>query len=168
MMLSVLLLLFSACPDDKTNVTPDQNPGADLGLNGIWYGNSTTIKVSGNQGIFNSITGGYWENAKDQGFISIGSVKWKSLVKVENSTNKWKGDVLWFRAENLTIQEVKFAANGDFELSADGKTLSVTSTSPFEGESNSETGVYTKVSQKAENMVQSATLNAGKIISGHE
>jgi hypothetical protein len=107
---------------------------------GTWKNTSSgtptaTLQGSANGFTYQTITGGTHLNALQQGFIKIGDYYIKNLVKQGTG---WKCDILWRRYYTSgEVIEVKYGSNSTLTMSNDGKSVSVTGTSPFDGATSS-------------------------------
>ncbi|HEV7330209.1 MAG TPA: hypothetical protein VGN63_04145 [Flavisolibacter sp.] len=73
-----------------------------------------------------------WAAAYKKGLISIGTLFLKDIAYV--NTNTWKCTALWNSSTaSQGVTEVKYSQNATLVLSADEKTLTLTSKSPFDG-----------------------------------
>ena len=124
----------------KNDPDPDP-PDPTSSLNGYWDRGDIVVHINGSQGTFYQINSGRWKNALEQGFITIGSLKNRYLIKLKGGT--WSGQTLWVKWSGSTIEEVKWSETGEFELSNDGKTLYITTNDPWTG--GSQTGEYERI-----------------------
>lgn len=132
-------MLMVGCAE-KNDPKPD--PGPSNSLNGYWDRGDIVVQISGSTGTFFQINSGYWKNALDLGFISIGSQKFRYLTQVKDGT--WAGQELWnFHNSGGTVTEVRWSETGEFILSSNGNTLTVTTKDPWEDDF--ETSEYTRV-----------------------
>lgn len=81
---------------------------------------------------YHIISSGSVLNALNSGFIKLGDYYIKNLVKQGNG---WKADVQWRRyyASSEQVLEVKYSPNSTIVMNSDGKSFTISSTSPWDG-----------------------------------
>lgn len=110
-------------------------------LDGKWLSSGGLgIIISGNNGTLYSFSTN-WENARSKGYVTIGSLKLKDISKVNNT--KWNCKELYLTTTNSQIDGVIWSNDGSITMSADGQTITTTSTGPVSGSIGSNT--YTRV-----------------------
>ena len=106
-------------------------------LDGNWLSSGGTgITISGENGSFYSFSSN-WQLAANGGFVSIGSLKLKNINQV--STNNWSCSNLFGGQSGGVVVSVTWADDGTITMNDDGSSLTVTSTSPYSGNSSSTT-----------------------------
>jgi len=106
-------------------------------LNGLWdNGGQSVIQINGTSGTFYSISGGNWLNTLNAGLISIGSEKLRNIAAVTDST--WSCDDLWWHETGGVYDYTTWSdqGTGSMGISADGNSLTVTSTAGSLGTSS--------------------------------
>lgn len=80
---------------------------------------------------YHIISSGSVLNALNSGFIKLGDYYIKNLVKQGNG---WKADVQWRRyyASSEQVLEVKYSPNSTIVMNSDGKSFTISSTSPWD------------------------------------
>lgn len=119
------------------------SPEVEVGfsLDGKWLSSSGVgIMISGNNGTLYAFSPN-WEIAKNKGYVDVGSVKMKEITKVNNT--KWNCKDLYLTTTNGQIDGVTWSFDGTITMSADGKSITATSTGPVSG--NVGSIVYTRV-----------------------
>lgn len=103
----------------------------NLSLDGKWLNSAGVgIIISGNSGTLYSFSPN-WEIAKNKGYVDVGSVKMKDIVKVNDT--KWNCRDLYLTTTNGQIDGVTWSFDGTITMSADGKSITATSTGPVSG-----------------------------------
>lgn len=96
---------------------------------------TTTFQGSSSGFTYLTITGGTTLNAMEKGFIKLGDYYIKNLVK---QSNGWKCDILWRRYYTSgEVIEVKYGSNSTLTMANDGKSITISSVSPWDGSSSS-------------------------------
>jgi len=104
-------------------------PAANLSLNGVWGNSGTRITVSGSTGVisaFGTSMNALWTDAKNKGYVSIGSQYFRNITSTGNLT--WSGQHLMVRY-NTSSPNVAIGTdwgNCTLTLSANGQTLTET------------------------------------------
>jgi hypothetical protein len=139
LLLPIMVLLFLGCnkDDDNTNTMSASN------LDGYWDNAEIIVHIQGSEGRFYQIKQGDWLRVWEQGFVSIGSLKFKMISPLKTD-EFFQGQELWFRWENLVVQETAFSGNGEFNLRNNGTKLYVNTINPWG--SNWSHVEYTRVS----------------------
>ena len=137
-LLPVIIILFIGCKEDE----PEPNTLASSNLDGYWDNGEIVVYIQGTQGTFYQIKQGEWLRVWQQGFVSIGSVKFTNISRVKND-EFFQGQELWYRQENLVVLETAFSGIGEFNLRNNGNTLYVNTINPWG--SNWSTVEYTRV-----------------------
>lgn len=95
-------------------------------LNGTWKAENTgnVFTINGSTGVFSAFgTSKVWLDAKNKGYVQIGSQKFKNLTSTGTLT--WSGQELCvlYKSSNPNVATGTSWENTTFTLSADGKTL---------------------------------------------
>ena len=120
---------------------PEPDPGPTYTLNGYWDRGDIVVHINGSTGTFYQINSGHWKMALNQGMITIGSLKFRYLIKLKDDT--YTGQNLWCYYTSTEVQELRWSETGEFKLQNYGNTLFVTTKDPWEGDL--ETGEYTRI-----------------------
>lgn len=100
-------------------------------LDGKWLSSGGVgIIISGNIGTMYSFSPN-WEIAKNKGYVDVGTVKMKDIVKVNDT--KWNCKDLYLTTTNGQIDGVIWSKDGTIIMSTDGKSITATSTGPVSG-----------------------------------
>jgi len=123
----------------RTGDAPVAPPVVNTSIEGIWVIGTTQIRVSGNAGVFSNMgtLSGRQLDAFNKGYIKVGDQFWRNLRSTGNLT--WSGEHLVVYANDRTPNVATGInwANATFTMSADGLTLTITSTAAG-------TGTYTR------------------------
>jgi len=139
LILPLIAFIIVGCKKDDTNTTA----GGSTSLDGYWDNGEIIVHIQGSEGRFYQIKQGDWKRVWEQGFVSIGSLKFR-LISPLKSDEFFQGQELWFRWENLVVQEIAFSGTGEFNLRNNGTKLYVNTINPWG--SNWSTVEYTRVS----------------------
>ena len=135
----IIIFLFSCIR--KNNPAPDP-PSSISSLDGYWNRGDIVIYIYGTEGTFYQVNSGEWEKALNQGFIVIGSLKFRYLTRLKDDTF-FSGQELWFLSNNQIIEEVSWSQTGEFNLRNEGNTLYVNTKDPWSDKWNS--AEYTRI-----------------------
>ena len=113
----------------KNNPEPDP-PDPTTSLEGYWDNGEMIIHIEGTEGKFYEIRQGEWKRAYDQGFVDIGSLKFRYISKLK-ADEFFTGQELWHNTVNLVVQEVRWSGDGEFNLRNNGNTLYVNTINPW-------------------------------------
>jgi len=107
-------------------------PQPNTSINGTWEsGLGSRVTVSGNTGVLSSLTSSdaLWNDAKNKGYISIGSQVWRNIESKGNLT--WSGQLLivQFYTSSPNVAVSTTTTSCTFTMSADGRTLTIRYTS---------------------------------------
>ena len=132
-LLFLTTLIFTGCLK-KEDPEPDPNPPPAWSLNGYWDRGDIVVHINGSEGRFYEIRSGKWLMAQQQGFVIIGSVKFRNISKLKDEF--YTGEDLWQYSNSTTVTEVKFSDPGEFNLRNDGNTLYVNTKDPWSNDWN--------------------------------
>ena len=124
-----LIFLLSIGCLRKSEPTPAP-PVQISSLDGYWNRGDIVVYINGTVGTFYQINSGEWVKALNQGFITIGSLKFKNLTQLKDDTF-YSGQELWFHSNNQIIDEVAWTITGEFNLRNEGNTLYVNTKDPW-------------------------------------
>lgn len=136
----VLLPFLFGCPTN--NNTDPAPPDPPTNIEGYWDNGELIVHIEGTEGKFYEIRQGEWKKAYDQGFVDIGSLKFRYISKLK-ADEFFEGQEIWYRAENQVILELAWSGTGEFNLRNDGNTLYVNTINPWG--TNWSTVEYTRV-----------------------
>lgn len=123
-----IILLLNGCIRKNE---PEPDPPAPISsLDGYWNRGDIVVYINGTVGTFYQINSGEWVKALNQGFITIGSLKFKNLTQLKDDTF-YAGQELWFHSNNQIIDEVAWTITGEFNLRNNGNTLYVNTKDPW-------------------------------------
>jgi len=137
LLLTVIALLFIGCKKDNSD-----SAGSSTNLDGYWDNGEIIVHIQGTEGRFYQIKQGEWKRVWEQGFVSIGSLKFRYISKLKTD-EFFQGQELWYRGENLVVLETAFSGTGEFNLRNDGTKLYVNTINPWGA--NWSTVEYTRV-----------------------
>jgi len=128
--LALFLIFFTVlgCPAKK-NSDPDPTDNS-TNLDGYWSNGEFVIYIDGSEGTFYEINSGDWLKPYDQGFIDIGSLKFRYLAK-QKDDEFFTGQDRWFYMENQVVKQMAWSETGEFNLRNDGNTLYVNTKDPW-------------------------------------
>jgi len=122
----IFSLGLASCDDGSGN-------NNNTSLNGVWVNSAgnTAVTVNGSSGVFTSgyATNPLWQDAMQKGYVIIGTEWWKNLTKTNNST--WSGRMIYvsYNPSSPTVATGTDYVNVTITLSANGQTLTVSSSS---------------------------------------
>jgi hypothetical protein len=119
---------FLGCPA-KNNPEPDPHNNS-TNLDGYWSNGEIVIYIYGSEGTFYEINSGEWTKPYNQGFIDIGSQKFRYLAKLKDD-EFFSGQELWYYQENQIVKQLAWSETGEFNLRNDGNTLYVNTKDPW-------------------------------------
>lgn len=126
---------------NEISFTTTETVVTGFSLDGQWISPSGVgIIISGDSGTLYSFSPN-WEIAKNNGYVTVGSVKLKEIAKVNETT--WNCRDLYLTTTNGNIDGVTWSNDGTITMSADGESITTTSTGPVSGNVGSIT--YTRV-----------------------
>jgi hypothetical protein len=114
----------------------------NLNLDGVWDRNDIEITISGSSGIFSEINSGWWLKAMNQGFISIGSLKFKNITPI--NTLQWSCNNLWLHYTGNNVDTIFWSSSSTLTMGNYGDTLTLWSESTYNGVYESDTYVLTR------------------------
>ena len=126
-LLMIILILFGCIRKNEPEPDP---PGQTTSLDGYWNRGDIVVYINGTVGTFYKVNSGDWLKALNQGFITIGSMKFKNLTRLKDDTF-YSGQELWFYSNNQVITEVAWTITGEFNLRNNGNTLYVNTKDPW-------------------------------------
>ena len=135
----VMLPFLFGCP---INNNTDPDPAPSTNIEGYWDNGEIIVQIEGTEGKFYEIRQGEWKRAWEQGFVDIGSLKFRYIAKLKDD-EFYQGQELWHRTVNLVVQETAWSGTGEFNLRNDGNTLYVNTINPWG--TNWSTVEYTRV-----------------------
>lgn len=117
--------------DDEDETLPLSPPDTTFSsMDGYWDRGDIIIYVDGDEGYFFEINYGSWENALQNGFISFGSLKFRSLSKQKDGS--YFGENLWVKSSGGEVIEVKWTINTSFVVEDQGNTLLLHTRDPWD------------------------------------
>ena len=127
LLLPIIAFLIIGCTKDDSD---SNSTGPSTNLDGYWDNAEIIIHIQGSEGRFYMIKQGDWMRVWQQGFVSIGSLKFRNISKLKDD-EFFQGQELWFRQENLVVLETAFSGTGEFNLRNNGNTLYVNTINPW-------------------------------------
>ncbi len=121
-------LTFTSC-FTKNDPEPEPDPPSAWSLNGYWNRGDIVVYINGSEGAFYEINSGDWLRAMEQGFVTIGSLKFRYISRLKD--DYYSGQELWNKHNGNTISEVTFSETGEFNLRNNGNTLYVNTKDPW-------------------------------------
>jgi hypothetical protein len=106
-------------------------------LNGQWLAPSGTgISISGQSGAFYAFSSN-WMLFVNNGTVSNGSLKIRNISQINPTT--WSCQVLFLHIVNGVPQSVQWSVDGTLTMTSNGSSITASATSPFGGNTGSET-----------------------------
>lgn len=124
-LLPAIVILIVGCGKDDSD-----SSNSTTNLDGFWDNGEIVVHIQGTEGKFYEIKQGNWKRVWEQGFISIGSLKFSNISPLK-ADEFFEGQELWYQGENLIIQETGWSTTGEFNLRNNGNTLYVNTINPF-------------------------------------
>lgn len=135
-----LILAFS------TGCKKEEEPPPELPtLDGTWVSENWEVTIYGSSGTFTYIKpGSYWDNARTQHMVSLGSQKFKDITKIGDYL--WHGKELycWVDYDDVTALDTYWSTLTSFTLSPDGNTIFMYSETSYDGESYTDNYTITR------------------------
>jgi len=129
-------LTFSGVSSAGGNVTATYKRVSAYTLDGVWkLGNNWQVTVSGSTGTYSSFDtlNAIMQDAKNKGYVSIGSQAFRNLTSTGNLT--WSGQhlTITFNSSSPNVATGTYWSNGTYTMSADGQTLTFSGVSSAGG-----------------------------------
>lgn len=134
-----IILLIGCLQKNNPAANP---PNPTTSLDGYWDNGEIIIHIENAEGRFYEIRQGEWMLAYDQGFVDIGTLKFRYISHLK-ADEFFQGQELWLRYENLIVKEVNWSDYGEFNLRSEGNKLYVNTINPWG--TNWSTVEYTRV-----------------------
>ena len=133
LLLPVTLIILGLCIVTSSCKKEDPPPPPPVSPDGLWTCSNFDFTISGTIGTFTAIRDGGWADVLDKGFISIGSMKFRNIIKTGDLI--WSCDELWYWTNDMDIPyEVGWSTSGTITLNSYGNTMSVWSEVVEDGE----------------------------------
>ena len=106
------------------NNTSTDTGTSGLTLNGKWIDSGGfTIVISGSSGVINVFGNGNWKTANNKGYVQIGSLFLKNIIK-SNTTN-WNCENLVMTTTNGIIDGTKWYSNSTITITSNGNSFTL-------------------------------------------
>lgn len=120
MLVLMALPLFAATSCSSSDDDKDE---PNLSLDGDWTSLSNDVRVSGSTAKFTAIRTGGWADAVEQGFMEVGDLRFKDIVKIKDF--EWSCSIftIYYNETDRIVTGTTWTEDCTITLSADGKSF---------------------------------------------